>query len=157
MSRWPVLFMLPLCAACYSYVPVEVSAVPQGAAVRARITGEQAEHVAQLVGREQRVLEGVLVSAAADSLLLEVPAASRIGSGGTIQVLHQRVALARGGITEVELKRFNRGRTTLLVVGGSVVVGYFLMDALDIGPGREGPRGGDGGVDMRVPVFVLRH
>jgi hypothetical protein len=157
MSRWVLLLTLPWCAACYSYVPVELSALPQGAAVRARITSEQAERVGPLVGREQRVLEGLVVTAGADSVMLEVPTASRIGSGGSIQVMHQRVAIARGGITEVELKRLNRGRTTLLVIGGSAVVGYFLMDALNIGPGREGPPGDDGGVDMRIPLFVLRH
>ena len=157
MSRWFLVVTLPWYAACYSYVPVELSALPQGAAVRARITSEQAERVGPLVGREQRVLEGLVVTAAADSVLLEVPTASRIGSGGSVQVMHQRVAIARGGITEVELKRLNRGRTALLAVGGSIVIGYFLMDALDIGPGREGPRGGNGGTDMRIPLFTLRH
>jgi hypothetical protein len=157
MSRWSVLITLPLCAACYSYVPVEPSALPQGTAVRARITSEQAERVEPLVGRELRVLEGVVVGAGADSVLLEVPTAARVGTGGSLQVLHQRVAIARAGITEVELKRLNRGRTTLLVVGGGAVVGYLLLDALNIGPGRESPRRGDGGTDMRIPLFVLRH
>jgi hypothetical protein len=156
MSRWCLLLVLPLCA-CYSYVPAELSSLPQGAAVRARITSEQAERVAPLVGRELRVLQGVVVDAGADSVLLEVPAAARIGTAGSVQVLHQRVAIARGGITEMELRRLNRGRTTLLVVGSSAIIGYFLMDALDIGPGREGPRGGDGGTDMRIPLLTLRH
>jgi hypothetical protein len=155
MSRWYLLLTLPLCA-CYSYVPAELSALPQGAAVRARITSEQAERVEPLVGRELRVLEGVVVGTGADTVLLEVPAAARVGSAGSVQVLHQRVAIARAGITEVELKRLNRGRTTLLIVGGSAVVGYLLIDALDIGPGREGPRGGNGGTDMRIPLLILR-
>jgi hypothetical protein len=157
MSRFGLLLILPVSAACYSYVPAELSAVPDGALVRARITREQAQRVEPFVGRELRVLDGVLVGSSADSVLLEVPAAARMAAGGGVQVLHQRVSLPRGGITEVELKRFNRGRTTLVIASGTAVIGLIVLDALDIGPGREGPPGGDGGTDMRIRLLILRH
>ena len=156
MSRFGLLLALPICGACYSYVPAQLSAVPDGTPVRARITSDQAQRVEPLVGRELRVLDGVLVGSSSDSVLLEVPAASRIGTGGVVQVLHQRVSIPLGGITEVELKRLNRGRTTLVIAGGTAVIGYILLDALDIGPGREGPPGGNGGTDRRL-LLLLRY
>jgi hypothetical protein len=152
-----MLLTLPMCASCYTYVPAELSSLPDGAAVRARITSDQAQRVEPLVGREVRVLDGVLVGSSGDSVLLEVPAAARIGTGGGVQVLHQRLSIPRGGITEVELKRFNRGRTALVFAGGTAVLGLIILDALDIGPGREGPPDGDGGTDMRIPLLMLRH
>jgi hypothetical protein len=157
MSRFRSLLILPVCTACYSYVPAELSMLPDGTAVRARITSDQAARVEPLVGRDVRVLDGVLLGSSADSVLLEVPAAARIGTGGGVQVLHQRVSIPRGGITEVELKRLDRGRTTLVIAGGTAAIGYIVLDALNVGPLKEGPRDGDGGTDMRIPLLILRY
>ena len=118
-----LLLLLPFCTACYTYAPVELANVTPGTMVRARIAADQMARVEPLVGRSTRVLDGVLVDAGADSLLIEVPAATRTTTGGGIQVLNQRLSIPRTGVTEVELKRLSRGRTIGLIAVGTAALG----------------------------------
>jgi hypothetical protein len=152
-----LLLLLPFCTACYTYAPVELSNVTPGTMVRARIAADQVARVEPLVGRSTRVLDGVLVDAGTDTLLIEVPAATRTTTGGGIQVLNQRLSIPRTGVTEVELKRLSRGRTIGLIAVGTAALGYIIIDALNIGPGKEGLPGDGGGEDFRIPLFRLRH
>jgi hypothetical protein len=152
-----LLLILPFCTACYTYAQVELSQVTPGTMVRARIAADQMERVEPLVGRSTRVLDGVLVDAGADTLLIEVPAATRTTTGGGIQVLNQRLSIPRTGVTEVELKRLSRGRTYGLAAVGAAALGYIIIDALNIGPGKEGLPNDGGGEDFRIPLFRLRH
>lgn len=159
MRRLAGIIVIGLCStSCYSYSRTELSTVPNGSTVRARISTEQAQRIEPLLGREDvRVLDGVLIQAAQDTILLEVPAATRTVTGGGIQVLHQRVSVARAGILDVELKKLNRGRTALITVGGGALLIAAAIDALDIGPGAESPPSGGGGPDFRLPlIFRLR-
>ena len=152
-----LLLLLPFCTACYTYAPVELSSVTPGTMVRARIAADQIERVEPLVGRSTRVLDGVLVDAGTDTLLIEVPAATRTTTGGGIQVLNQRLSIPRSGVTEVELKRLSRGRTFGVVALGAAALGYIIVDALNIGPGKENPPQGGGGEDFHIPLLRLRH
>ena len=152
-----LLLLLPFCTACYTYAPVELSSVTPGSMVRARIAADQMARVEPLVGRSTRVLDGVLVDAGADSLLIEVPAATRTTTGGGIQVLNQRLSIPRTGVTEVELKRLSRGRTMGLIAVGTAALGYIIVDALNIGPGKESLPNDGGGEDFRIPLFRWRH
>ena len=152
-----LLLLLPFCTACYTYAPVELNSVTPGTMVRARIAADQIDRVEPLVGRSSRVLDGVLVDAGRDTLLIEVPAATRTTTGGGIQVLNQRLSIPRSGVTEVELKKLSRGRTMGLIAAGTVAIGYIIIDALNIGPGKEGLPNDGGGEDFRIPLFRLRH
>ena len=152
-----LLLILPFCTACYTYAPVEISNVTPGSMVRARIAADQRARVEPLVGRQTRVLDGVLVDASVDTLLIEVPAATRTTTGGGIQVLAQRLSIPRTGVTEVELKRLSRGRTFGLIAVGTAAIGYIIIDALNIGPGKEGIPNDGGGEDFRIPLLRLRH
>jgi hypothetical protein len=151
------LLLLPFCTACYTYAPVELNNVTPGTMVRARIAADQIARVEPLTGRSSRVLDGVLVDAGTDTLLIEVPAATRTLTGGGIQVLNQRLSIPRSGVTEVELKRLSRPRTMGLIAVGTVALGYIIIDALNIGPGKEGLPNEGGGEDFRIPLFRLRH
>jgi len=153
--RW-LLLGLPLCSACYTYAPAELTTIPDGTLVRARISGEQADRVQPLIGRDLRVLEGVLLSRSADSVLLQVPSAARPVTGGGVEVLHQRLSFPLRGVNEVELKKLNRTRTALFIAGGTAVLGYILLDALNIGPGKEGPPGNGENPELRIPLLILR-
>ena len=78
-------------------------------------------------------------------------------TGGGIQVLNQRLSIPRSGVTEVELKRLSRGRTMGLIAISTAALGYIIIDALNIGPGKEGLPNEGGGEDFRIPLFRLRH
>src|SRR5262245_39099385 len=142
--------------ACYSYSSTELTDVSPGTLVRARITSDQAARVEEVVGRESNVLDGVLVSSTPDTMLIEVPAAARVVTGGVIQVLHQRVSVPRAGVTEVELKRLNRGRTSILFAVGIAALGYVALDAFNIGPGKETGPTQPGGDDFHIPLLRIR-
>ena len=140
---------------CYSYSRTELNTVPSGSMVRARITAEQAARIEPLLGRaDARELDGMLVETSSDTVLLQVPAARRAVSGGGIQVLHQRVTVARAGIVDVELKKLNRGRTVLVAGSGAVALAALVIGAFDLSGSSEGGRGGGGGPDFRVPFMI---
>src|SRR5262245_33739327 len=152
-----VLAAALMSSACYSYRSTELTDVSPGTLVRARITSDQAARVEDLVGRESHVLDGVLVSSTQDTMLIEVPAAARMVTGGGIQVLHQRVSIPRAGVTQVELKRLNRGRTSILMGVAIAALGYVAIDALNIGPGKESSPTQPGGEDFHIPLLRIRY
>ena len=154
-----VLFALAFCSACYTYAPApsDLSTVTTGKLVRARISSEQAQAVEPLIGRETRLLDGTLVGTNADSVLIEVPSTARTMTGGGVEVLHQRLAISRSGITEMQVKTLSRGRTAAVGFVAMAAVGYILLDALNIGPGKEKSPTEPGGQDFRgVPLFRLQ-
>jgi hypothetical protein len=143
------LLFVPVCSACYSYSNADLTTLPNGSMVRARITSAEAERVAPLIGHETRTLNGLLISSSPDTLVIEVPSSSQAITGGGVQTFHQRLSIARPSVQEVELKQLNRSRTFLAVGAGVALLGYVLIDALNLGSGSSGPPGGGGGGDFR--------
>jgi hypothetical protein len=138
-----LLLVTTLSTACYRYSTTQVDSVMPRAQVRARITDSEAERLAPLLGRSLRSLHGTVITSGGDSLLLEVPATGdRALAGGTIQPLHQRVAISRSGIQELERKQLNRSGTFALIGAGAIAVGYVLLRALDVIGGPPPPDGG---------------
>ena len=154
-----VLFAVACCSACYTYAPApaDLSTVTTGKLVRARISSDQAERVQPLIGRETKLLDGTLVGTNADSVLIEVPSTARAVTGGGLEILHQRLAISRSGITEMQVKTLSRSRTAAVAVIGGAGIVYILLDALNIGPGKESSPTQPGGQDLRgITVFRLR-
>ena len=138
MKRFVPLALL--CSACYSYIPLEPAQLQPGASLRMRISAAEAERVEPLLGRTNaRVLTGTLVSHTPEAFLVEIPTTTQLGPG---QALHQRIAIPRSSLLEVEGRTLNRTRTTL--VTGAVTAGIvaILIKSRVIGPGKSGPPGG---------------
>ena len=154
-----IVSALSFCSACYTYAPApaDLSTVTTGKLVRARISGEQAERVQPLIGREAKQLDGTLVGTNADSILIEVPSTARTVTGGGQEVLHQRLSISRSGITEMQVKTLSRGRTAAVAVIGAAGIGYILLDALNIGPGKESSPTQPGGQDFRGLTLLRIH
>ena len=150
-----MVILLPMLAgACYSYRPITMNELPMGSVVRARISAVEAERVESLLGRsDARILEGTLVQADTAAITLQVPTAARAAEGGGVELLHQRLLLPRAGVVEVELKRLNRPRTYGLIGAGAVLAVYLTIEALNGGPGREGPPGGGDPPELRIPFL----
>jgi hypothetical protein len=68
--------------------------------------------------------------------------------------LHQRVAIPRAGIVELEESRLDRTRTTAIAVAGAAAVGVVIAKVAvkQGGGGRSG--GGGGGPELRFPIFL---
>jgi hypothetical protein len=149
------LAAVPLLTACYAYAPVEPGVVQPGASVRARVSAAAAERLAPLLGAEMRLLNGTLVDARADTMIVEVPTAVRILVGNSLQPLHQRVSIARGELFELETRRLDRLRTGAIAGAVVLVVGAVVVDAIRGDRGKEQLPGG-GGTEARIPLRGLR-
>lgn len=158
MARHLSLMFLSAAAAlmssCYSYTSVPLESAPSGEEVRVRISSTRAEELQEVLLREDRVLEGTVVSADVGSLLLEVPAAV-VAAAGQVDRLNQRVTLTGPEIVEVEVRHLNKLKTGA-VAAAIVATGTYLAIQAFGGEGNEDDHGpGKGGTD-KVLIPLLR-
>lgn len=148
----PVLLSL----GCYRYVPADTGSLRAGTEVRTRLSAAEAERIGELLQTNGRLLEGRLVEAEGDQLLLQVPVAyTQVGSRPG--ALHQRVGIPRSEIVEVELKQLDRKKTGALIAASAIVAGAVLYSQLSAeggGYGTEEP-GGGGVNEVVVPGVRL--
>lgn len=152
--RLAILLSAPLAAACHTYAPVDVGRVEPGMNLRARVSAATAERIEPLLGvQDARVLRGVLVANGGDTLIVQVPTTVRTAVGSAMQTLHQRVAIPRAGIVELEESRLDRTRTTALVAAATAAVAIIIVKVSIEDPGGGPPGGGGGGPELRFPIF----
>ena len=140
-------------AGCYTYAPVQTSAVSPGMGVRARVSPAAAERVAPLLGMsDARVLTGTLVDNQSGTLIVEVPtiAQATVGTGG--QALYQRISIAPNDLVELESRKLDGKRTAIVVGAGAVIAGSIAIAALKGGPGLDRPPGGSS-TDAKIPLW----
>ena len=151
------LILLPFLAACYTHAPIEPHALREQTTIRARVNAATAEQLEPLLGiGNARVVSGVIITASPDTLIVEVPTAVRAEVGSSVQTLKQRVAIPRAAIFEVETRKVDRLRTGLIVGSASIVAGVLIFRAIEGGRGANGPPGGGGPNEHRVPLLRLR-
>jgi hypothetical protein len=124
---------------CYSYRVVPVEQVPVGETVRARVSAAEAERLREVIGRDDRVLEGQLL-APADSGVLVAVRTSVIDAA--VQT-HQRILVPRQGLLELEVRRLDRWKTAgiaavVVAAATAVAVSQFNSDK----PTENGGKGG---------------
>ena len=130
---------------CYTFQPTGMDEVAPGQSVRARVTGTFADSLQTMIGRGDRVFEGVLVERQGSSSLLEIPVQQAL-QGMRFQTLSQRVEVPDAAVVEIENKELNRGRTYAGVAVAAVVLGAVIVMQInkDSGgaqrPGRGGPQ-----------------
>jgi hypothetical protein len=152
-----LLPILPLLTACYTYAPIEPARIQPGAGVRARVTGAAAERLAPLLGMsDARLVSGRLLDTRADTMIVEVPTIVPTTVGGAAERLHQRVSIPRTDLVELETRRLDRVRTAAVAGGIALVVGAAVIKSLNKDPGTDRPPGGNGGVEARLPLGLLR-
>ena len=150
------LVMPALVTGCYTYAPVQSSALSAGTGVRARVSATAAERVAPLLGvSDARVLTGTLIDNQSGTLIVEVPtiAQASVGTGG--QSLNQRISIAPGDLIEIESRKLDRQRTAVVVGVAAVVAASATIAALKGGPGLDRPPGGSS-TDAKIPFWRLR-
>jgi hypothetical protein len=75
-------------------------------------------------------------------------------ASGVVQSLHQRIAVPRVDLLELESRKLDRLRTGGLVGAAVIALTVALVAALDGGPGIDRPPGG-GPSDALVPAFRI--
>lgn len=154
------LFLLPLLVGCYTYTPIEPSAVPVGAEVRAVISGAASDRIAPIIGQfNQRVLTGKVDENSAGSMTLEVQTGALLNSGTAVVPLTQRVPLAGADVLQLTTRKLNSQRTGFLVgaIAASVAVASYIALQSGGGGSSNGDTGGGGGPPInRIPVIRLK-
>jgi hypothetical protein len=156
--RYPLLCCtLLLASGCYTYAPTALDNIPRGAEVRARLTEAEMARIRDALPARGRSVEGVVLEGS-DPLLLRVPVPAVAGTLPT-GALHQQLSIPRAEVVEVEIKRLDRARTTLLVASGALVVGAVAAWQLRGGGGGDGnlPPGGGGPAEASFPVRLPLH
>jgi hypothetical protein len=150
------LYLMPLLVGCYSYTPIDVTAVPAGSEVRTRITGAASDRVAPLIGSfDTRVLIGSVVENNAGTMVLEVPTGAMSNVVADVVQLHARVPLSAGDMVSLEQRKLDVGRTSMLA--GAIVagIGIGVAAALHAGGGssEEGRQPTEPPPVTRIPLW----
>jgi hypothetical protein len=112
-------------AGCYKYVPVEFDELSVGSQARARVTVAQAATIGEVTGSAERLIQGEVVGREAQSILFSVPTTS-VATGLDTRLLHQRIAIPRSGILEVETRKLDRFRTFGIIGVAAVAATYII-------------------------------
>jgi len=145
--------MPALVAGCYTYTPIQPSALSPGVGVRARVSAATAERIAPLLGTtDARVVTGTLIENASGTLIVEVPTIVQAGVGTSTQSLYQRISIAPGDVLELESRTLDRTRTAVVVGIAAAIGGSAAIAALHGSPGNDKPPGGTS-TDSRIVVW----
>lgn len=134
---------------CFTYLPIEPGEAEPGLAVRARVNSAAGARIAPLLGAtDARELDGTVITRSADTLIVEVPTvmADTREFGRTP---NQRLSIARSDLVELEVRKLDRTRTSLVAGAAAILAASVLVKALRGEPGKE-PLPGGGGNDAIV-------
>lgn len=149
-SLLPVTVLL---CGCYSYAPLQTTAVTPSATVRARISAQEADRLKEILPSLNRVLEGKVVNADAAAIVLEVPSTTiTIGT----RPLHQIVSISHAGIQELESRQLDRTRTGLAGLAAVTVAGVVIYQGIKGNPGQDGLPGEGTGPEFRTRLRLRR-
>jgi hypothetical protein len=152
------LFLSPFLIGCYTYSPIEPATAPVGTEVRAHISGAASDRIAPIIQAfNTRVLTGKIDENRSGDMVLEVPTGAILNTGDAIAPLISRVPLQRGDVVQLETRRLNGVRTSLMIGSIAAAVGVASYLALNAGSsgGTVPPDGGGGQPINRVPIFRL--
>lgn len=135
---------------CYVYRDGDPGRYDPGERIRARLGPAEAGRLETFMAEESRTLEGTVVEAAGDSVLMAVTVHSAL-QGNRIRNLEQRVYVARDGILDVEVRRLDAGRTAFVAAAGvAALVSAFIVGTIDQGTPRDpGPTP----TESRIPFW----
>jgi hypothetical protein len=124
--------------------------------VRARVSATAAEQISPLLGgNDARVLTGKVIESSAGALIVEVPTMVPARAGAA-QSLYQRISIAPGQLVELESRRLDRTKTSLVVGAAAIVLGSSAYAAMKGGPGLDRPPGGSS-TDAKFPVLRIHY
>ena len=130
------LFIPLLAGACHAYRPASLTELSSGDRVRTLLTQSQFEEFDEHLFGGDRLIEGTVVEADANGLLLEVPVVA-VAEGIRVRSYHQRLRIPAPGVADMEIRSLARGRTYALAGVLGAALGAIVWDQL------SGSRRGD--------------
>lgn len=125
-SRLLVLAAAFAASGCFAYVPSSPQELVPGEAVRLRLSAQEAMRYADLRLADPRSLEGTFMERSDTEVLVEATVAASDRERGA-QLLVQRVTVPLTGIVDVERKKLDATRTSLVVGGGALAVAALIV------------------------------
>jgi len=107
---------------CYSYTAAPPSGARIGERVRVRVSGAEADRLEPLLGQNERVIEGEVLEQGDSSIALGVALLAASDATSLSSRPQQRVVIPRTALQELERRRLDKLRTSLLVGAGVAAV-----------------------------------
>lgn len=137
----PLLLLLAV-GACHAYRPGSPSELHSGDRVRALLTQPQYEELDEHLLGGDRLVEGTVVEADPEGVLLEVPVVT-VAEGIRVDSYSQRLRIPVAGMADVEVRSLDRARTYTLAGVVGAALGALVWDQFFSGArrGSEVPPG----------------
>ena len=155
-----IVSSVTLLAGCYSYSPVTLAAVPEGATVTARLSTRGTVAHEGTLGADVEEIDGVVIRQTPDSIALRVER-TRNRRGQSNSWAGEPVTIGSASIDRLQQRSFSKARTAVAAAGvvGLVAVGIgtdLIGKGDDPAPGN--PPGGNptGPTAVRIPI-IIRH
>ena len=153
-----LLAALLLAPGCYTYSEAAIADVPPGTPVRLRVTGAEADRLAELRMSDDREVPGTLLRQDHTAILLDSPVAAA-GTTTRGAALSQRLEIPLSQVQEVEVRRLDGLRTAALVGAVAAAAAFVVIEGFGSGnanddrPPIENPEYRRGpAVQIRLPV-----
>jgi hypothetical protein len=145
-------FLAATLSACYAYTAAPPSGARVGERVRVRVSGAEADRLEPTLGSSGRSIEGDLLEVADSSIALSVALPYQLDATTMPSRAQQRIVIPRAELQQLELRRLDKVRTSLLI--GVGVAGVVAI-AASKGSSLIGGSGGGGSPnERRVPVMA---
>ncbi len=116
-ARWVLsLGALSVLMGCYTYVPSNVGVAPRGTTVRAQLRGDPVFEVGDRRVRDVAAVEGEVIAWEPDTLAVSA-LELRTDGGESVDGGGYTVRLALADVTNVGVKKLDKTRTALTIVG----------------------------------------
>jgi hypothetical protein len=125
-----------VCCGCFTYVPTELVALPEGSEIRVRLSRQALAELPEIPDDVGSTLRGTFLRNADEQLVVRVPVAVRSVALVTTS-LGQDITVPWSQIIEAERREFSRVRTVLLLAGGAAAVVAFFNSLGGEGQGGQ--------------------
>lgn len=139
-------------SACYTYTAAPLTAPRVGERVRVRVSGTEADRLEPTLGQSGRTIEGDLLEQADSIIALGVALPYQLDGSTMASRAQQRIVIPRTELQQLELRRLDKLRTSLLIgvgVAGVVTIAASKGSSLFGGSGAGGSPN-----ERRVPVIA---
>ncbi len=153
--RWSALAAATIClvSGCYTFTAVQ-GVPPVGTDVRATVTDEEALRLSRQTGALSRTLDGRLVGATNDSVVVSVVTFRAVSGISGSRQLRQSVMIPRDGLESLEVRRLSTWRSGVLGVLGAAGVAAVVNQVVVGGAGDDDPGTGEP-IGTLIPIFRI--
>ncbi len=142
-----------LSSACYTYMPAQVETIPAGDHVRVVVTRQGRLALPESFEPEGPFITGKFVRVEADRFFLSIPVAQQ-QQGFFVSQIAQEISLRTGEVVQMELRKLDRAKTGLFVVGTAAAAAAVVYGIIEAG---RRPEGGNppGPEEFRFRLFSI--